>query len=258
MTYNLSSRYAIDTPIELESLEDWFREECSRLPPGAEQRVAVEVSKNLGSFVKMPARALLLWRGCDRVPTPPAKQRYHSYPEALKILAKHAKVYLDGRPNGPAMAAYLYAGVGSGRIDMADPTRGPSIIFIRGSFPTWGASTRRMRQNRPFTSPRARDSSRFTRLPTHLWMNSLRSQPGWPGPAPIKALGMTRTGFSGTRMSSASRSVGGWRLSTRRRPKGAEIWRICGGPSLPWRVSRPNIQAISPWLSQVCTRCHWH
>jgi hypothetical protein len=110
MVYNLNSPYSIQAPVTLDNVEEWFREESSRLPNGSERQVLVDVAVNVDSFVNMPSRAVLLWRGCNRVPVPPARQRYHRYPDELKIIAKHAQVYLDGRPNGPAIAAFLYAG----------------------------------------------------------------------------------------------------------------------------------------------------
>jgi hypothetical protein len=48
--------------------------------------------------------------GCNRVPLEGEKQRYHQYPELIRRLAKSRSVYLDGRPNGPAIAVYDLAG----------------------------------------------------------------------------------------------------------------------------------------------------
>jgi len=110
MAYNLSSPSAIGSACDLDHLEDWFADEASGLPDGAERRVLVDVALALDHFVNFPERALLLWRGCDRIAVPPAKQRYHQYPDGLKRLSKQQSVYLDGRPNGPAIAAFLFAG----------------------------------------------------------------------------------------------------------------------------------------------------
>lgn len=110
MVYNLDSPSAIGSPCHLEHLDRWFASEADGLPDGAERRVLLDVATALDSFVKFPRRALLLWDGCDRVALPPAKQKYHQYPEELKRLSKEHLVYLDGRPNGPAIAAFLFAG----------------------------------------------------------------------------------------------------------------------------------------------------
>ncbi|MCC7001999.1 MAG: hypothetical protein IT357_07575 [Gemmatimonadaceae bacterium] len=110
MPYNLDSPGRIGSPCRLDALEGWFASEASGLPDGAERRVLLDVAEALDSFVRFPKRALLLWRGCDRVAVPPAKMRYHQYPDALKRAAKEAQVYLDGRPNGPAIAAFVFAG----------------------------------------------------------------------------------------------------------------------------------------------------
>jgi len=64
----------------------------------------------LRDFVQWPVRAVLLWKGCDRVPPAGEKQRYHRYPEPICKLAKAQDIQLDTRPNGPARAAFLFAG----------------------------------------------------------------------------------------------------------------------------------------------------
>jgi hypothetical protein len=51
----------------------------------------------------------LLWPDCDRIPLPGQKQKYHTYPAHPRALGKSAGVYLDRRPNGPAIAAFLLA-----------------------------------------------------------------------------------------------------------------------------------------------------
>ena len=65
---------------------------------------------NLDEFVKWPARAILLWAGCHRVPEPGMRQKYFKYPVAVKSIAKVATIRLDTRANGPAIAAFLIAG----------------------------------------------------------------------------------------------------------------------------------------------------
>jgi len=51
-----------------------------------------------------------LWKGCDRVPSLGKKQKYHRYPAPICALAKAKDIQLDTRPNGPARAAFLFAG----------------------------------------------------------------------------------------------------------------------------------------------------
>ena len=53
---------------------------------------------------------MLLWAGCHRVPEPGNKQKFFSYPDPIRQMAKARSVYLDGRPNGPAIASFLLAG----------------------------------------------------------------------------------------------------------------------------------------------------
>lgn len=110
MPYNLDSPRQISAQCRLDALDEWFASEASGLPDGAERRVLTDVADSLDSFVKFPEKPLLLWRGCDRIAIPPAKQKYHTYPDDLKRAAKAAGVYLDGRPNGPAIAAFLFGG----------------------------------------------------------------------------------------------------------------------------------------------------
>jgi hypothetical protein len=66
--------------------------------------------KSLEAFVRWPAKALLLWDGCDRIAPEGERQRIHSFPEAIKRAAKAAEAPLDTRSNGPAIAEFLIAG----------------------------------------------------------------------------------------------------------------------------------------------------
>ena len=59
---------------------------------------------NLKQFAQWPKRAILLWEGCDRTP------RYHNYPDVVKNDARERNIKLDSRANGPAIAAYRFAG----------------------------------------------------------------------------------------------------------------------------------------------------
>jgi hypothetical protein len=110
VTYNLSSRSGIAEPCDLRDLAGWFNRELRHIPSPAEQSVLTAVAAQLDAFVKWPTRALLLWPGCNRIPEQGKRIKYHSYPDTIKAHASNAKVRLDTRPNGPAIAAFLIAG----------------------------------------------------------------------------------------------------------------------------------------------------
>lgn len=108
--YNLDSPNAIQEPCILEDLSAWYRREVSIIEELHIQELLIDVVLNIDSFVQFPTTALLLWKGCNRVPVPPRKQKYHQYPNDLKRTAKQKGIKLDGRPNGPAIAAYTFGG----------------------------------------------------------------------------------------------------------------------------------------------------
>jgi len=54
-------------------------------------------------FVSWPERVLLLLPGVVR-------QKYHHYPENVKVQLKASGIPADGRSNGPAISAFLMAG----------------------------------------------------------------------------------------------------------------------------------------------------
>ena len=110
MPYNLSSPTGIVEPCDLADLPGWYDRELSQVPTEAEREVLSVVGRELTSFVRWPARALLLWDGADRIPEPGKRQKYFRYPEKIKSLAKSAAVRLDTRPNGPAIASFQLAG----------------------------------------------------------------------------------------------------------------------------------------------------
>jgi hypothetical protein len=109
MGYNLTSPTGIVEPCDLDDLRKWFEKELEHVPNRAERSVLAMVVDNLSTFVRWPARALLLWEGCDRIPEEGRRQRYFRYPAPLKTLARDSGVRLDTRPNGPAIAAFLLA-----------------------------------------------------------------------------------------------------------------------------------------------------
>jgi hypothetical protein len=91
-------------PCRLEDLSGWLEDEATSIPDEAHRRVILEVGRNLDSFVRWPARAELLWAGCDRT------LKYHNYPDVLKTLFHERRITADSRSNGPAIVAYLVAG----------------------------------------------------------------------------------------------------------------------------------------------------
>lgn len=107
-----SHRDYIQAPCQLEDLPGWFSQECKAESNKSARGILQEVAGQLAEYVRWPQRAELLWNGCDRTRDSAQKQRYHTFPQELKSLAKTTGVTLDGRSNGPAIAAYLIAGGG--------------------------------------------------------------------------------------------------------------------------------------------------
>ena len=110
MVYNLQSPSGIRNPCDLENLSEWFRQEVQVVPAASVRTVLEAVRANLDEFVGWPTKALLLWKGCDRIPEPGKRQKYFSYPASVKLRARQEGLRLDTRPNGPAIAAYTLAG----------------------------------------------------------------------------------------------------------------------------------------------------
>jgi hypothetical protein len=110
MAYNLDSPSGIAEPCDFTDLEGWLDRETFQLHGEHLRKVVKEVGRNVNEFVKWPSRALLLWQGCDRIVLEGQRQRYHAYPPQIKVLARERGLVLDGRANGPAIAAYLFAG----------------------------------------------------------------------------------------------------------------------------------------------------
>jgi len=102
---NLISPNQIKTAVDLDNPLGWFREQLAPFEDAEVRFVALHVAEHLDAFVHFPDRALLLWPGSWRRP-----KQYHRYPDAMKAAAKQAGIQLDGRFNGPAIAAFLLAG----------------------------------------------------------------------------------------------------------------------------------------------------
>lgn len=108
--FNLSSPTAISSRCDLKHLESWLEQELRVIDSDAVRSVVGVVCTNLTSFVQMPVSSILLWKGADRIPTQGKRQKYHKYPDEIKCLAKERGLKLDTRPNGPAIASFLFAG----------------------------------------------------------------------------------------------------------------------------------------------------
>lgn len=101
---NLISPNTLDAPCNLEALQEWVQGELQQVRETAVRGVVAAVCEHLDAFVRWPVEALLLWEGCNRT------VKYHAYPEIISQHAKGARVYLDRRTNGPAIASFVLAG----------------------------------------------------------------------------------------------------------------------------------------------------
>ena len=108
--FNLTSPNQIRHPCLISDLEGWFNSEVQVIPEPAIRETSIHIVKNLEAFIRFPLESVLLWRGCDRVPPPGQRVRYHEYPRTIKDAAKTRHIYLDGRPNGPAIASFFFGG----------------------------------------------------------------------------------------------------------------------------------------------------
>ncbi|MEW6408193.1 MAG: hypothetical protein AB1465_05910 [Patescibacteria group bacterium] len=109
MSYNLGSKNNIKAPLIRKNLSDWFKNEVSDLEPHL-QEITLKIFSDINFLCNFSEKALLLWASCDRRPPSKGKQKYHSFPEIIKQQAKQKGIYLDSRPNGPAVAAFEFAG----------------------------------------------------------------------------------------------------------------------------------------------------
>ena len=109
MPYNLSSPNGLLEPCNLDDLSGWFAKELTQILGAPERTILQSVETNLSDFVCWASEAILLWPGCDRVPELGKKQKYFSYPDYLREMARSAGIALDTRANGPAIASFLLA-----------------------------------------------------------------------------------------------------------------------------------------------------
>ncbi len=110
MPYNLASPNGLLEPVDLANMSRWFVRETLQVESEAIQHLLHHTARNLDDFVRWPNCAMLLWEGCDRVAPDGQKRKYHQYPSLVRQLAKTRRINLDSRPNGPAIAAFQFAG----------------------------------------------------------------------------------------------------------------------------------------------------
>lgn len=96
-------------PCTLDDLPAWFERQLTTLY-AHERSVLQLVASRIDDFLLWPDKPLLLWEGCDRIRPAKGKQRYHTFPNPIKDLAREWKYVLDGRANGPAIAAFMLSG----------------------------------------------------------------------------------------------------------------------------------------------------
>lgn len=108
--FNLTSPTSLYRECDLKDLDHWMHGELRKVEESAVRSVLNTVCKNLSEFVLFPPRAVLLWKGCNRVRPPGKRGKYHRYPSTLKDLARSVRIKWDTRPNGPAIMSFLIAG----------------------------------------------------------------------------------------------------------------------------------------------------
>src|SRR4051812_3785328 len=108
--YNLDSPNHLQTRCDFDAFASWLDAELEFCESKIAASIIRAVCADIDAFVRWPETAQLLWQGCDRVARDGKPIKYHSYPALLKFAAKASKIVLDARPNGPAIAAFLFAG----------------------------------------------------------------------------------------------------------------------------------------------------
>jgi len=153
MPYNLQSPNTLLEAIDPANVERWYVRETVQVESEAVRHVLHHVAGHLADFVQWPQRAILLWGGCDRRPPAGEKQKYHSYPESISKLARAQKITLDSRPNGPARAAFMFAG-GGGPNGLEARTPRRCTMSILASSPTSDTMKPPTQSSSAITSPR--------------------------------------------------------------------------------------------------------
>ena len=109
MSYNLGSKNNIKAPLDPKNLLKWFESEIEDLDPKLKE-LYLKIFLDVEFLCRFSEKAVLLWTSCDRISPSKGKLKYHSFPEAIKEQAKARGIQLDTRPNGPAIAAFEFAG----------------------------------------------------------------------------------------------------------------------------------------------------
>jgi len=101
---NLNSLAKLRNPPDIHNINSWFLDEIEKFN-AIEQTILRDIITNISYFVKFPTSAILMWQGCNR------ETKYHKYPLELATIANKNGVSLkDRRSNGPAIAAFEFAG----------------------------------------------------------------------------------------------------------------------------------------------------
>lgn len=108
--FNLESPNTLSQRCDLADLTAWAFNEAKVISDLAVRDCVTAVCKSLDVFVRWPTKAVLLWKGCDRVAPEGERQRIHLFPDEIKRAAKAVKAPLDTRSNGPAIVSFLIAG----------------------------------------------------------------------------------------------------------------------------------------------------
>ena len=135
--YNMHSPTSISEACEIGDLDAWLEREVASLVNQEDRILIAPIIPNILRMVRFSEESILLWPGCDRIPPPGERQRVHRYPDDLKRQLKAKSVTMDTRCNGPAIAAFLYAG--GERPTRSGSTNGWSIHHLySGKFPYIG------------------------------------------------------------------------------------------------------------------------
>ena len=154
------ARFNLDPPSKLsqgckfDDLTEWALREAESVADSAQRECISTVCKSLNSFVQWPARAVLLWNGCDRIAPAGERQRIHSFPVSIKQAAKLVKRrWILARMVRPLLRSWSPADCGQG--PTAARIHGACITFIPANFLTSASLRPSMPQKAASTSRKA-------------------------------------------------------------------------------------------------------
>lgn len=136
--FNLDSPNAVKAACDPRCLPDWLNAEISAVESQPIRKLLSTICAELPGLVVWPSNAILLWQGCVRAY--PAQQSSHKYPTEIKALAKSRGIDLDTRHNGPAIAAFYFAG-GTRPIRFGSKNAWSIHHLYSGKFPHFNAGT---------------------------------------------------------------------------------------------------------------------